>query len=187
MMSRLISTLKKLKLRQVISIFIVGVALLFSTACNSGNLQGARPEVPPVQMGGNNNPHSMGGDGYTDYKMSTDPKVKRPDSNLRGSIDSDKSQLIASSDPAVKSNASDLLYPGSSATTTTESSIGPRGEALKPEPFPAERQVVIDRSNPDEKILEKIGEQFQEASEFLKDNADFAVESSGESGFNAAK
>ncbi|MDX2215224.1 MAG: DUF6658 family protein [Oculatellaceae cyanobacterium bins.114] len=186
-MSRLVSFLKNLRLRQVVSLVVVGVALLFSTACNTGNLQGARPEVPPVQMGGNNNPHSMGGDGYTDYQMSTDPQVKHQDSNLRSGR-FDLNQLIASNSADIKSNASDLLYPGSSATSTNKADIGPRGEALKPEPIPAERQGIINRSDPDEKILEKVGQQFKDASEFLNDNADFTLEQAGEDqDINAAK
>lgn len=186
-MSKLISRLKNLKLRQGISIFIIGVALLLSTACNSGNLQGARPEVPPVQMGGNNNPHSMGGDGYSEYKASTDPKVNRPASNLRSSL-GDMHQLVASSSAEIKSNASDLLYPGSSTATTDRPNIGPRGEALEPEPFPAERQGVINRSDPDEKILERIGRQFKDASEFLQETADYTMEQAGEDrDINAAK
>ncbi|MBD2460881.1 hypothetical protein H6G89_07470 [Oscillatoria sp. FACHB-1407] len=186
-MSRLVSFFKSLKLRQIVSIVVVGVALLFSTACNNGNLQGARPEVPPVQMGGNNNPHSMGGDGYTEYKMSTDPQVKPSGSNLRSSL-FDFNQLVASNSTDIKSNASDILYPGSSTSSTTKPDIGPRGAALEPEPIRGERQRVINRSNPDEQILEKIGQQFEDSSEFLKENFDFTLEQAGEDrDINAAK
>jgi hypothetical protein len=38
-------------------------------------MQGARPNNPPVQMGGQNNPYKMGGDENTQYKMSTDPAL----------------------------------------------------------------------------------------------------------------
>jgi hypothetical protein len=50
------------------------VAVLFlTTACNSGNEVGARPQNPPVQMGGQNNPHKGGGDGYTQFNTDRKP------------------------------------------------------------------------------------------------------------------
>lgn len=45
------------KLGRVLTIFVLGAALLLTAACNSGDLRGARPENPPVQMGGGNNPY----------------------------------------------------------------------------------------------------------------------------------
>lgn len=164
------------KLGQILTIFVLGIALLFTTACNSGDLRGARPDNLPVQMGGQNNPHKGGGDGYTNYKMSTDPKVK--DTNhLRSSVDAPSltgSHLIA--DANIKSNASDLLYPGTNTKTTDNPDIGPKKEALEPEAMPARGQTIINRSDPNEKILEKIGKQFEDASEFVKDSLDTAVD-----------
>lgn len=183
-MNRLVSFFKKLQIGRVLTVLIAGVALFLTTACNNpSNLQGARPDNLPVQMGGNNNPHSAGGDGYTNYKMSTDPSVnsksgsrtsktqqpKRADLNLVNN------QLIAARD--IDSNSSDLLYPGSSATDTKSPAIGGgRGQAVRPEPITAEHQRVINRSNPDEKILEKVGQQFEDASEFLKDVGNSAAQ-----------
>ena len=68
---------KKIRLRQVLTVFLAGVLLVISTACNSANAQGANPINPPVQAGGANNPYKGGGDKYTDLKMSTDPKVSK--------------------------------------------------------------------------------------------------------------
>lgn len=158
------------RLGQVLTVFVLGAVLLFTTACNNGDLRGARPNNPPVQMGGQNNPHKMGGDGYTNYKASTDARAKNG-SNLRSSADL-QGQLIASSD--IKSNASDLLYPGDNATRTSNPDIGVHRDALKAEPIPAPRQNNIDRSDPDQKIMEKIGQQFQDASSFLKESFDAA-------------
>lgn len=162
------------KLGQLLTAFVLGIALLFTTACNNGDQLGARPNNPPVQLGGNNNPHSMGGDGYTNYKMSTDPKVKGNNSNLRSSLlpeSVEMGQLIASN--GIKSNAAnDLIYPGANAPSSSHPDIGPKEESLRPEPFPSDRQRIVQRSNPNEKILEKIGEQFEEASEFIKDPVD---------------
>ena len=162
------------KLGRILTVFVLGAALLFTTACNNGDLRGARPENPPVQMGGGNNPYKRGGDGYTNYKMSTDARAK-DSSKLRSSNDSlILGELIA--DRGIQSNANDLLYPGANATTTSNPDLGPRGAAVKPEPIPAPRQEVINRGDPDEKILEKIGQQFEDASAFIKDSFDEATE-----------
>lgn len=98
--------LKKLRLRQILTIFLVGVALFINTACNSGDVRGARPNNPPVQAGGANNPHKGGGDGYTQYKTSTDPRANT--SSISGDRDVatlPSEQLIATA------RNSDLLYP----------------------------------------------------------------------------
>jgi len=166
---RLFSFFKKLKLRQILSVLIVGAALFLTTACNIGNMQGARPQNPPVQLGGNNNPHKGGGDGYTNYRMSTDPAVNK--SNRQGdraNLPFSFEQLIANGE--IESNASDLLYPGSSATETRNPDIGPvDSDILKREAqqVPARRQLSINRNDPDAKILERTGAAFKDASGFL--------------------
>lgn len=177
-MIKLFSFFKKLRLERIVPIFIVGTALFLTTACNSGNMQGARPNNPPVQLGGNNNPHKGGGDGYTNYRMSTDPAVNQGDQRGdRASLSIDFNQLIADSN--IESNASDLLYPGSTATDAKSPDIGPvDSEILKREAqqVPARRQLSIDRSDPDAKILERTGEAFKDASEFLTDMGESAAE-----------
>lgn len=84
-MKKLISFFKSLQLARILTILVVGVALFLTTACNTGNVQGARPNNPPVQMGGQNNPYKQGGDGYNKYKMSTDPRVNDSGINQQGS------------------------------------------------------------------------------------------------------
>lgn len=175
-MNRLFSIFKKLRLRQIVSVLIVGAALFLTTACNTGNMQGARPQNPPVQLGGNNNPHKGGGDGYTNYRMSTDPAVNQKNrQGDRASLPFD--QLLASN--SVESNASDLLYPGAGATETKNPDIGPvDSNILKrdAQQVPARRQLSIDRSDPNAKILERTGEAFKDASEFLTDMGESATE-----------
>jgi hypothetical protein len=179
-MNRLIAWVKTLRLGRILAVLIAGVALFLTTACNSGNLQGARPQNLPVQDGGNNNPHSMGGDGYTNYKMSTDPSVnKGPDAASRNKMNRERAdlglnfeQLIATNH--LEGNPSNVLYPGSDNAASSDPALGTKRGAVQPEPIHSQRQRVIDRSNPNEKILEKIGEQFEEASEFLQDTADSA-------------
>jgi hypothetical protein len=70
-MKILIQSFKKLQIAKFLMATFLGAILLLTTACNTGNEVGARPQNPPVQMGGQNNPHKGGGDGYTQYN--TDP------------------------------------------------------------------------------------------------------------------
>ena len=157
-MKTLTAFLRKLHLGKALAVFLAGVTLLLTTACNSGNEVGARPNNPPVQMGGANNPHKGGGDGYTQYN--TDKRASLP-----GGV------LVAE----IKSNASDLLYPNSEATDTKSPDIGPVGEKgqrqlLKDaKTIKAQPQPVLDRSDPNAKILEKTGQAFKDASGFLND------------------
>ena len=64
-MKNLIAFLEKVRIRQILTVFLAGVLLVISTACNSGDVNGARPNNPPVQMAGKNNPHKSDGAGYT--------------------------------------------------------------------------------------------------------------------------
>lgn len=167
-MKRLINFLKQQQLKQLLSVVLAGFLLLTSVACNSGNVQGARPNNPPVQLGGNNNPHSMGGDGYTNYKMSTDPKVNKGDRADAGML------LLASN---AQGNAGDIIYSGSKATNSQHPTIGPnRNRDLNAEvkEFPKQPQGSIGRTTPNATIRERVGESFKEASEFLKDDLDAA-------------
>lgn len=177
-MRKLTDFVKKLRLGKMLTVLLAGFALFFMTACNSGDVTGARPNNPPVQAGGQNNPHKSGGDGYTEYNQSTNPGVNRNAANQernRADLQLTNDRLIAAGQ--IKSDASDLLYPGSDATSTKNPDIGPRGEEQLEKAarqIPAPRQGVIDRSNPNEKILEKVGEAFKDASGFLKDKGDEA-------------
>ncbi len=174
-MKNLVTFVRRLPLRQILTVFLASVMLVVTTACNNGDQMGARPNNPPVQMGGNNNPHTQGGDGYTQYKMSTDPQVKKAQGD-RADRQLVAPQLIAAT---IDSNAGDLLYPGDNANNTANPAIGPRGQQAlqkQTQQFPKQRQTVIDRSDPNQKILERVGEQFKDASEFLNDTGDAAVQ-----------
>ena len=176
-MKNLIAFLEKVRIRQILTVFLAGVLLVISTACNSGDVNGARPNNPPVQMGGNNNPHKSGGDGYTNYKASTDSKAVRGN---RADLQLVAPQLIAANSIGdVQSNPSDMLYPSANASGTNNPAIGTRAQKELQEQitqFPKERQPVIDRSDPGEQILERIGEQFKDASAFVKETGDSALE-----------
>jgi hypothetical protein len=78
-MKKLTAFLQPLNWSRILTAFILSMALFLTTACNNGDIRGARPNNPPVQMGGQNNPYKQGGDAYTKYNMSSDPSVS--DSN----------------------------------------------------------------------------------------------------------
>lgn len=214
-MNKLTHLFKQIRLAQVLTAFLVGVLVLTSTACNNGDVRGARPENPPVQMGGNNNPHTMGGDGYTNFKASTDAKVNQTKSQPRAELPLVAPQLIAA---RLEDDDSDLLYPGGGATTfqgRSASESGDRPRTLEKQSeqrpkqqqttfdtrtkdqsgsksvdigpskdrnlvreateFPKQAQRSLDRSDPNAQLLERVGEQFKDASEFITDKANEAI------------
>lgn len=81
--------------------------------------------------------------------------------------------LIA--DMGVKSNASDVIYPGSDVSETEHPDIGPLQQTSLP-PLPNSRQPMIDRADPSSKVLERAGQGIQDASAFLKDTVRSANE-----------
>lgn len=172
-MKKLVGTIKKLRLRQILTIFLAGVLLVFSTACNPGDARGANPNNPAVQAGGANNPYKGGGDAYTKYNMSTDTKVNNKTAKTgrnQASLQLN-SQLIAA-------NAPEILYPGAET---------PEGRISKESQLPIKTaedfkqptsggliQRDADLGNRVEKRLEKVQEAFGEASEFVGEKADEA-------------
>ena len=163
-----------IKLQKVVLAFLLATVFLLTTACNSGNEVGARPEVPPVQMGGQNNPHKTGGDGMTQYRSPVN------DSNL--SKDKDRASLPANvyfaaannsktSYPTDDNNVEGLLYSDSdkaASLNSTDDFVSPQrqAEVLDPTQIPAKKQPTIDRSNPDNRLLEKTGQMFDDAGDF---------------------
>ncbi|NEQ33476.1 MAG: hypothetical protein F6K04_21185 [Leptolyngbya sp. SIO4C5] len=66
-----------------------------------------------------------------------------------------------------------LIYPDSNGEKTQYDIGDVSQEELKRQAtqIPAQRQDVIDRSNPNANILEKVGEAFEEAGDFIGDEA----------------
>lgn len=158
------SFLKSLRLERLLAAFVASLVLLVCTACNNGDIQGARPNNPPVQMGGSNNPYKGGGDGYNNQKMTTDPKVNGANRAALPTGTLVAAKLDKGQDP-------DLLYSGTDEKDVSrQHNFGPRQQKGLP-PLPNQRQIVIDRNDPDAHILEKTGEAFQDASSFTKDVA----------------
>lgn len=178
-MNRLTAFFKKLRLRQVLTVFLAGVLLIASTACSGATTQGANPENPAVQAGGANNPYkSAGGDSYTNLNMSTDPKVKN--TQPKSQPDQANLQLNSLHLIAAANKESELLYPGAET---------PAGRAEKEAGFPikSSKDFVepepggLNQRNPDlgervENRIEQAQEAFKEAGSFVKDKADEAGE-----------
>lgn len=172
-MNKLMAFFKKLRLRQILTVFLAGVLLILNTACsNATNAQGANPDNPAVQAGGNNNPYKNGGDSYTNLKMSTDPKVTNTKSKNQG----DQANLLDSMLLVAANRENEILYPGAET---------PAGRAEKEAelPFKTSKDFLqpeeggLNQRNPDlgeraENRLEKVQGAFQQATEFMKEKAE---------------
>jgi hypothetical protein len=169
-----IAFLKKLRLRQILTIFLAGLLLIVSTACSTGDAQGANPQNPAVQAGGANNPYKNGGDKYT---RNPDSKV----TNLKNNQGRDQASLQPSSlliATNVGNRDSEILYPGA------ETPVGRiKKEAELPritdENFqqPEPGGLIQNEPNVGNRIQERLGtvkETVQEASDFLKDKGNEA-------------
>ncbi|ARV62479.1 hypothetical protein BZZ01_31065 [Nostocales cyanobacterium HT-58-2] len=168
-MKSLGSFIKKLRLRQIVTVFLAGLLLIVSTACGApANNQGANPNNPAVQAGGANNPYKGGGDKYTNQKMS------KSGLDDQASLQLNSQSLVASS-----VNKEVKLYPGAET---------PEGRAYKEAELPLKTEKNIQQPEPGGLIqrepdireraqdrLETVGKAFQEASGFLKDKADEAA------------
>lgn len=171
-MQRLTALFKRLRLRQMLSVCLVSALLIFNTACSGvTTAQGANPNNPAVQAGGNNNPHKNSGVNYGNVdKYTTDPTVKQtPDKTSTNRASLDVYSLL------VAANTEGLLYPGAEtpagrAQKEAELPIKTAKDFKQPEPG------GLNQRNPDlgERIgerLEKVQEAFKEATEFTQEKA----------------
>lgn len=174
-MNRLTAFCKKLRLRQILTVFLAGVLVFTSAACSGATTQGANPDNPAVQAGGGNNPYKGGGDSYTNLKMSTDPKVSTTKTKSQG----DQANLVPSSQKIAINKESELLYPGAET---------PAGRAEKQAELPIITEKNFEQPkpggfnqrNPD--LGERLGTRIEEAKEAFKDAGAFVKEKSDEAG-----
>jgi hypothetical protein len=168
--------LKKIRLRQILTIFLAGLLLIVSTACSGANAQGANPQNPAVQAGGANNPYKNGGDKYGNYRMSTDPKIANP----KASQGRDQASLQPSSQLLIATNKeSEILYPGGETPAgriqkESELPLITDQDFRQPEPG----GLIQNEPNVGDRVqdrLETVKENFEEASGFLKNKADEAT------------
>jgi hypothetical protein len=171
----LMNIIKKLQLNKIFTAFLLATILLITTACNSGDKLGARPNNLPVQLGGQNNPHKAGGDGMTQYKVPNDPEVTKGRDNA--SLPS-SSNLLATANkrettyPTDDKQLEGFLYSNSDNKAESLKSVDEfvdpqRQKALKdPGQIPAVKQTSINRSDPNNQLLEKTRQMFNEAADF---------------------
>lgn len=175
-MNRLTAFFRKLRLRQILTVFLAGVLLIASTACSGATTtQGANPSNPAVQAGGANNPYKGGGSSSANLKISTDPKVN----NTKAKSERDQANLQLNSLQLIAATKeSELLYPGGDT---------PEGRVAKEAEFPVKtsKDFVqpepggLNQRNPNlgervGKRIEKAQEAFGEAGSFVKEKADEA-------------
>lgn len=161
-MNGLMELCKKLRLRQILTVFLAGLLLIVSTACSGSalNTQSGNPANPAVQAGGANNPYKNGGDKYTSQGRN------------QASLQLNSQVLIAAN------RDSEILYPGAE----TEA-----GRIQKEKELPIITKKDFEQAEPGGLIqnepnvgtriqerLETVKETVQEASGFLKDKADEA-------------
>ncbi|MBD2358773.1 hypothetical protein H6G41_29960 [Tolypothrix sp. FACHB-123] len=173
-MNRLTALLKKLRLRQILTVCLASLLLIFSTACSGANAQGANPQNPAVQAGGANNPYKGGGDKYTDPKVTNSSNQNQQD---RASLLELNSQILIATSNA--NRESEILYPGAET---------PAGRAKKEAELPLITEKNFQQPEPGGLIqrqsdvgnriqdrLETVKETFKDASSFIQDKADEAA------------
>jgi hypothetical protein len=150
----LTSLLKKLQFRQFLSVFVIGLLLIASTAFSgSGSIQGT------------NNPYKNGGDGYTNYNMSTDPKVSGAEASL----------MLGSQTLIARNQESEILYPGAETPAgRVEKEAELPIKTLKDFQQPKPGGLIQREPNLGDRVGDRIGtvkETVKEASEFLNEKA----------------
>lgn len=162
--------LKQLRLSQILTVFLATVVLLISTACNTPTITGTRPDNPPVQAGGANNPYESGGDTNTNFKLSPDPRVDGNTAKSQGYRSDSQiisNRLIAASDE-LKNPTGELS--GQPADETQRLRRVDLQDFEKSEPG----GQIQRESNVGERIKDRLGaatESFSKASEFIKKGA----------------
>ena len=169
-MKKLMVFFKQLRLNQLLTVFFATVVLFVSTACNSGNVTGARPDNPPVQAGGANNPYKSGGDTKTNFKLSPDPKVSSEaakSNGYRADLEIISNQLIAANDQ--------LQYPsGELRGQPADETSNLRQIELEDFEKPKAGGLIQRESKVGDRIkdrLETVKESFGKASEFIPEGA----------------
>jgi hypothetical protein len=179
-MNKLSVFFKQLRLRQLVTAVLATVVLFASTACNSGDVRGARPDNPPVQAGGANNPYKDGGDTNTNFRFSADPKVSKDATTDAIKSKGERSDLQIISDRLIAAGDA-KLYPGGNELQGRPADEQKELPIIKMQDFEtAEAGGQIQReSSIGDRIKDRLStvkEQFEEASEFISADAEEALE-----------
>ena len=175
-MKKLTVFLKQLRLSQLLTVFLATVVLFIGTACNSGDVRGARPDNPPVQMGGGNNPYKYGGDSNTNFNLSPDPKV----STQGTKADRNRADLQIISNQLIASKEAEILYPGgeqSSNRAELEKALPKKTleDFEKPEPG----GLIQRESSISDRVQDRLGavkETFDKASGAIQEGANLGAQ-----------
>jgi hypothetical protein len=158
----------------------MGFILLLTTACSNPTIEGARPDNPPVQMGGNNNPYEGSGGSYDHSGMKTEAPTQRNVSALP------TEQAVVPGQPRLRlvsnsvtyslaaENEAKLPYPGTGMENEDVYKVDLAEAEVKrqeAQQIPKEKQYIVDRSDPNAKILERSVQAFKSASEFLNERS----------------
>lgn len=169
---KIFAQIEKIQWKKIAIAFLLSMVMLTATACNNGDELGARPEVSPVQMGGQNNPHKAGGDGMGQYKSpANDSNLSKDRASLTANFYLAAANNSNTSYPTDDNKVEGLLYSDgdrAKSLDSTDDFVSPQTQRklLDPTQIPAERQPAIDRSNPNNQLLEKTGQMFDDASDF---------------------
>ena len=163
--------IKSIQLNKVATAFLLAIVLFVTTACNSGDELGARPNNSPVQMGGQNNPHKVSGDGMTQYRSpANDSLLEKGQSSLPFTGYLAAANNSDTTYPTDDNRLEGLLYSDNKAESlkSVDEFVNPQRqkELLDPTQIPAQKQPAIDRTNPDNQLLEKVGQMFDDAGDF---------------------
>jgi len=179
-MKKLTTFFRQLQLRQILTVFLATVVLFVGTACNNGSATGARPNNLPVQMGGSNNPYKSGGDTNTNFNLSPDPKMngeKAKATANQASVPTLSNQLIA---------AVETLYPGAESPANrpdVEKALPKKTLQDYEQSEPGgqnQRQASLGERVQDR--LAEVKETFDEASSFISEDAQEALQRHEEPG-----
>ena len=172
-MKTLTNFFKQLRLSQLLTAFLATVVLFVGTACNNGDVRGARPDNPSVQAGGMNNPYKAGGDSNTNYRFSADPKVN----NKAAQSNPDRADLQIIFDRLIA--ASQLQYPSGSEIEGSPADEQHNLPIIDQNDFKASEPggQIQRESNIGDRVKDRLStvkETFGEASEFIGEGANEA-------------
>lgn len=168
-MKRLTNLLKKLQVRQILTVFLAGMLLIVSTACSGASTQAANPQRTPVETIGANKPNNSGGDKYTNSRPASQSRNQKGD---QASLPLNSKLLLAAN------KESEILYPGAETPSgrikkEAELPIITEEEFERPEPGSL-IQKQSDLGNRIQERVETVTESIGKASGFLKETADEA-------------
>lgn len=129
---------QKIHIAKIVSVFLVAITFLFTTACISNNAMATSPQVQTNQIS----------------LLSTGTLLA---TNNNETTYSNNEGLLYSKTDKLKSldNVNDFVSPQTQKKLFDATQI------------PAEKQPIVDRSNRNSKILEKTAQMFKDAGDFL--------------------